>query len=47
MRAYELRIVELEKELALKGEENRELTKAKIQVMRKQLEATKEWLELN
>jgi membrane-associated HD superfamily phosphohydrolase len=37
--AYEHRIVELEKELAARGEENRELLKAKIEMMRKQLEA--------
>jgi membrane-associated HD superfamily phosphohydrolase len=35
---YEARIVELEKELAARGEENRELLKAKIEMMRKQLE---------
>jgi membrane-associated HD superfamily phosphohydrolase len=37
--AYEHRIAELEKELAVRGEENRELLKAKIETMRKQLEA--------
>jgi membrane-associated HD superfamily phosphohydrolase len=37
--AYEHRIAELEKELAVRGEENRELLKAKIEMMRKQLEA--------
>jgi len=37
--AYEHRIAELEKELAARGEENRELLKAKIETMRKQLEA--------
>jgi 7TM-HD extracellular len=38
LQAYERRIAELEKELTLKGEENRELIKAKIQIARKQLE---------
>ena len=47
LRAYEQRISDLEKELARKGEENRELIKAKIQMARKQLTATKERLELN
>ena len=37
--AYEHRITELEKELTARGEENRELLKAKIEMMRKQLEA--------
>lgn len=37
--AYEHRIAELEKELAVRGEETRELLKAKIETMRKQLEA--------
>jgi hypothetical protein len=47
--AYEHRIVELEKELAARGEENRELLKAKIEMMRKQLEAerAKNRLEFN
>ena len=40
--AYERRIVELEKELAIKGEENRELIRAKIQLTRKQLEIERE-----
>jgi len=40
--AYEHRIAELEKELAVRGEENRELLKAKIEMMRKQLEAERE-----
>ena len=39
--AYEHRITELEKELAVRGEENRELLKAKIEMMRKQLEAAR------
>ena len=39
LRAYEGRIADLEKALAAKGEENRELIKAKIALMRKQLEA--------
>lgn len=37
--AYERRIAELEKDLAVKGEENRELIKTKIDVVRKQLES--------
>lgn len=40
--AYEHRIAELEKDLAARGEENRELLKAKIEMMRKQLEAERE-----
>jgi hypothetical protein len=39
LRAYEKRISDLEKALAVKGEENRELIKAKIQLTRRQLEA--------
>ncbi len=39
LRAYEGRIADLEKALAAKGEENRELIRAKIELMRKQLEA--------
>ena len=39
LQAYEKRIVELEKELAVKGEENRELLKATIATARKKLEA--------
>lgn len=38
LRAYENKIADLEKALAAKGEENRELIKAKIELMRKQLE---------
>ena len=38
LRVYETRIADLEKALAAKGEENRELIKAKIEMMRKQLE---------
>ena len=37
LRAYEERIAELERELAAKGEENRELIKAKIELTRKKL----------
>ncbi len=37
--AYQRRIAELEKELDARGQENRELLKAKIEIMRKQLEA--------
>ncbi|MBC8094368.1 MAG: hypothetical protein H7Y43_01020 [Akkermansiaceae bacterium] len=42
LQAYERRIADLEKELTLKGEENRELIKAKIQIIRKQLEIERE-----
>ena len=42
LQAYERRIIELEKELAIKGEVNRELIKAKIQMVRKQLETERE-----
>lgn len=38
LRAYEKRVVELEKSLAAKGQENRQLLEAKIQLTRKQLE---------
>jgi hypothetical protein len=37
LKAYERRIVELERELAAKGEENRELLKARIETARKKL----------
>jgi hypothetical protein len=37
LRAYEERIAELERELAAKGEENRELIRAKIELTRKKL----------
>jgi hypothetical protein len=49
LRTYERRIAELEKELLVKGEENRELIKAKIQLVRKQLaiEREKNRLEFN
>jgi len=47
LRAYEQRIYELEKELAQKGEENRELIKAKIQLTKEHLEAAKDWVEMN
>src|SRR5207253_860401 len=36
--AYEQRIAELERELAARDEENRELLRAKIETMRKQLD---------
>ena len=36
------RIVELEKELAARSEENRELLKLKIEMLRRQLEAERE-----
>lgn len=39
LRAYEARISELEKALAVKGEENRGLIRAKIELMRRHLEA--------
>ncbi len=47
LQAYEQRIYELEKELALKGEENLELIKAKILMVRRQLEAEKSLVEFN
>ena len=47
LRAYEGRILELEKELAQKGQENRELIRFKIQLVRTQLASTKGRLELN
>lgn len=47
LRAYEQRIRDLERELALKGEENRELIKAKIQLTKEHLEAAKDWVEMN
>jgi hypothetical protein len=47
LRAYEERILELEKELAQKGQENRELIRFKIQLVRTQLASTKGRLELN
>jgi hypothetical protein len=40
--AYEHRIAELEKELAARGEENRALLKAQIDILRKQLESQRE-----
>ena len=39
LRAYERRIAELEKDLAAKGDENRELIQAKIDTARKRLES--------
>ena len=42
LEAYEHRIAELEKELAARGAENRELLKTKIEMMRKQLEAQRD-----
>ena len=39
LRAYEKRVVELELSLAAKGQENRQLLEAKIQLTRKQIEA--------
>jgi hypothetical protein len=47
LRVYEARIADLEKALAAKGEENRELIKAKIEMMRKQLERSKSELHFN
>jgi membrane-associated HD superfamily phosphohydrolase len=47
LRAYEQRIAELEAQLARQGEENRELIKAKIAMVRDHLTATKSQLELN
>ena len=49
LRAYETRIADLESALAVKGQENRELIKAKIQLIRHQMEAerTRDRLEFN
>jgi 7TM-HD extracellular len=48
LRAYESRIADLEKELATRGEENEALLKAKIGMVRKQLEtARRGQIELN
>ena len=49
LRVYEARIADLEKALAAKGEENRGLIKAKIEMMRKQLaaERSRNHLEFN
>jgi hypothetical protein len=47
LQAYEQRIADLEKELARKGEENRELIRAKILLTKQQLDAAKQQLELN
>lgn len=47
LKAYEKRIAELEKDLAEKGEQNRELIKAKILMTRKQLEAERGKNRLN
>ncbi len=49
LRTYEKRIADLEKELAVRGEENRELLKAKIFLVKKQLETerAKNRLEFN
>ena len=47
LRAYEKRIAELERQLAARGEENRELLKAKIFLVRKEIERAKNRLELN
>lgn len=46
LRAYESRIADLEKALAAKGDENRELIKAKIALMRKQLETERKGSDL-
>ncbi len=47
LQAYAQRISELEKDLAQKGKENRELIKAKILMVRKQLEAEKNLVTFN
>jgi len=47
LRAYEQRILDLERELAQKGEENRELIRAKIQLTKEHMEAAKDWVEFN
>jgi hypothetical protein len=49
LRSYEARIQELEKELAARNEENRELLKLKIEMLRQQvvLESTRNRMEFN
>jgi hypothetical protein len=47
LRAYEQRIGELQRELAQKGDENRELINAKIELARQQIEIEKSRMELN
>jgi hypothetical protein len=47
LRAYEQKICELEKQLARKGQENRQLIQAEIEMVRKQIAATKEHLQHN
>lgn len=52
LRAYETQIKKLEKELAVRAEENRELLKLKIDMMRRQLEIERartwtEWTDFN
>jgi hypothetical protein len=49
LRSYEMRIQELEKELAARNEENRELLKLKIEMLRHQLEVenTRNRMEFN
>jgi len=46
LRTYEARIADLENALVAKGEENRELIKAKIDLLRKQLEAARSGKQL-
>jgi hypothetical protein len=46
LRTYETRIADLENALVAKGEENRELIKAKIDLLRKQLEAARSGKQL-
>ena len=47
LKAYELRIADLEAELAAKGQENLELIKAKIETTRKKLEGERAQDSLN
>ncbi len=47
LRAYEGQIQQLEKELAARTEENRELLKMKIEIMRQQLEAERRRVDFN
>ena len=47
LRAYEQRIVELEKDLADQSKENRELLKLKIEMLREQVEAERSRSRLN
>lgn len=47
LRTYEMQIQQLEKDLAVRTEENRELLKMKIEMMRRQLEAERKRVDFN